>query len=485
MAKSEEEKNLSRRQFLKITGATAAVVGTGGMGVFGYFAGKDPMSYTGTESYQGAAQTFNRERYAVQGAHFHKVGVCERIDARTGVIFNRSSRLRRQWDDEKGLDGLEDVLKEYYKKNPADLEKDLYLHKEIFPKHRLDNEKYGKDNILSTAWSNAMYSVGTSPGITTAPQEADFPRDMNGKSIEPLKMKSPELTTKLLKKMSHQLGATLVGVAKLNPEWVYKVPMPRRGMDPDQEYEIPKHWVYAIVVGTPMEWDPMLANPVHGTSYDSYAKSRIVAFRLVNFIKSLGYAARSHTPGTDYDLIVPPIAIDAGLGEQGRHSILITPELGSNIRPAVVTTNIPLIPDKPISFGVSEFCKTCKICAEKCPSGSISMEDEPPVVNGYKRWPLNSSTCYNFWYSNLGNIGCRLCISSCPFSRKSNWLHKTALDVTTNDPTGLSHRVLTEMQKKFYPSPDPQDYYMPSMGGKNTTYREEPWWLKTEDFIEF
>ena len=77
-----------------------------------------------------------------------------------------------------------------------------------------------------------------------------------------------------------------------------------------------------------------------------------MAFRLTSFIKTLGYAARPHTPGTSYDLMVPPIMVDAGLGEQGRHSIVITPELGCNFRPAVVTTNLPLVPDKPIEFGV-------------------------------------------------------------------------------------------------------------------------------------
>lgn len=163
---------------------------------------------------------------------------------------------------------------------------------------------------------------------------------------------------------------------------------------------------------------------------------------------------------------------------------MITPELGCNIRPAVVTTNIPLQPDKPIEFGVKEFCKSCKICAENCPSGAITTGDMT-VVRGYRRYALNVEKCRNFWFSNLGNIGCRLCLSTCPYTRKSNWLHQMAFDVTSHDPTGLSHKALTFMQKRFYPAPDPQDYYMPSMGGKNASYRQPPWWLRAEDFIDF
>ena len=104
---------------------------------------------------------------------------------------------------------------------------------------------------------------------------------------------------------------------------------------------------------------------------------------------------------------------DAGLGEQGRNGIMITPELGCNIRPAVVTTNIPMATDKPIDIGVQDFCAHCKICAEYCPSNAIPMSGKEEV-RGYRRYKVNPAKCNNFWTSNLGNMGCRLCISVCP-----------------------------------------------------------------------
>jgi reductive dehalogenase len=415
---------------------------------------------------------------------YKKVGLTSRADARTEVIFSRRPRFSSQWRDDAGLEGLDPVLRDYYRRHPEDLELDLYDMKEIAPKQRADMQKYSDQFILATAWSNAMGAV--SPlRINSPPEESDFTRNRRtGELMDPFKLKSPEKTSKLIKKIAHELGSTLVGIAKLNPDWVYLYPMRGRGFDPEKEIEVPKHWQYAVVVGTPMSWDPMYANPNYGTSNDAYSRSRIIAFRVASFIKQLGYGARPHTPGTDYDLMVPPILVDAGLGEQGRPSIVITPELGCNFRPAVITTDIPLVPDKPIDFGVQRFCKTCKICAEQCPSGAISMGG-PVEERGYLRYKLDTAKCLNFWDSNLGSMGCRICVAVCPYTRKANWLHRTALDVTMNDPTGLSDTVLTALQKRFYHGPDPQKYYMPSMGGENASYRKPPWWLRSEDFIDF
>ena len=61
MENTEEGKKLSRRQFLKASGAASAVLGSAGLGFFGYQAGKDSYSYTGCESFQGQAQIFGGE----------------------------------------------------------------------------------------------------------------------------------------------------------------------------------------------------------------------------------------------------------------------------------------------------------------------------------------------------------------------------------------------------------------------------------------
>jgi reductive dehalogenase len=486
MAKTDDTPSFSRRKFLKAAGAAGAALGTGSLGFYGYQAGRDPSTYTGWKTFEGADQNFNRRRFEVDSPTYEIVGETRRIDARTEVIFSRTPTLMRSWNDEKGVDGLPDYLRAYYKEHPEDLELDLTNYRELFPKMRADRAEYGDMFILSEAWSHAMGAVHPEP-ITDPPEVFDFPSRrrgfFGGDPASPYRMKNPQKTSKLIKKIAHELGSTLVGIARLNPDWVFAYPIRGRGLDTEKPLEIPSHWEYAIVVGTPMSWDPMYANPNFGTSEDAYSISRIIAYRLAAYIKRLGYAARPHTPGFSYDLTVPPILVDAGIGEQARNSIVVTPELGCNFRPAVVTTNLPLKPDKPIDFGVQSFCSTCKVCAEQCPSGAITMGDKEEV-RGYRRWTVHAAKCYNFWNSTLGNMGCRICVACCPYTRKANWVHRAALHVTANDPTGLSHSVLTRMQKLFYPGPDVQDYYMPSLGGKNASYRKPPWWMRAEDFIE-
>jgi reductive dehalogenase len=374
-------------------------------------------------------------------------------------------------------------LRSYYQARPQDLELDLLNMTELQPLQRTDSQEYGDQFILAEAWSAAMGAVGPGP-ISGPPEENDFPRSRFGPTPEPVRLKDPAKTAELIKTMALQFGSTVVGITELNPDWVYGYPIRGRGFENLEEpLEIPDWWRYAIVVGTPMSSDPMYANPNFGTSNDAYSRSRIIAARMEAFIKALGYPARSHIPGTSYDLMVPPISIDAGLGEQGRNGIMITPEVGCNIRPAVVTTNIPVSTDKPIDIGVDDFCLHCKVCAEACPSGAIPM-GEKVEVRGYRRWKVDTAKCQNFWTSNLGNMGCRICVSVCPYTRKANWLHRTAMKVSANDPTGLSEKALTSMQKSFYPGPEPEDYYMPSLGGENASYRKPPGWLRTEDYID-
>ena len=485
MSDSDAGNGLDRREFLKISGVASAVVGGTGLGLFGYAAGVDPQTYLGWQNEEGASEIVDHGKYEVDEPTYERVGPTSRPDARVENIFSRRGRFMRQYRRmQTGAEMEDEVLAAYYEEHPEDLELDKLMMEEIYPKLRADMEKYGEQYLLAVAWSDAMFAVGPER-VDGPPEVADFPQpDRMGRVPQKAKMKDPIKTSELIKKVAHQCGSTLVGIAKLNPDWVYGHPLSGRGFkNTDEELEIPEHWEYAVVVGTPMSWDPMYANPNYGTSSDAYARSRVIATRLAAFIKALGYPARTHIPGNSYDLMVPPIAIDAGMGEQGRHGVMITPELGCNIRPAIVTTNLPMQTDKPIDFGVQDFCRYCKVCAENCPSSAIPFGDKEEV-RGYRRYKIDTSKCLNFWNSNLGSMGCRICIAVCPYTRKANWLHKLALKLSANDPTGVSERALTGMHKALYEGPDPQDYYIPSLGGKNASYRKPPWWLRTEDFID-
>ena len=203
-------------------------------------------------------------------------------------------------------------------------------------------------------------------------------------------------------------------------------------------------------------------------------------------LKYLGYAARAHTPNTGYDLIVPPHAIEAGLGEVGRTGYCITPELGGNCRMALITTEMPLTINDPIDFGVADFCDKCKLCAESCPSGAISMADNPEglEIRGYEHWYINNGACYNYWRETMGPMGCRLCVATCPYSRKDNFIHDIARTVDPRDPTGVTSSGLLWLQKNFFDYPEAIEYRRPAEGGHFASYRPEPYYMEAEKYLD-
>ncbi|MCG8353698.1 MAG: reductive dehalogenase [Chloroflexales bacterium] len=160
-----------------------------------------------------------------------------------------------------------------------------------------------------------------------------------------------------------------------------------------------------------------------GSTANGYSRMAFTSACLANFIRGLGYNAIPM--GNDHALS-QPMAVDAGLGEIGRNSMLITPKYGPRVRLAKVLTDLPLRTDRPISFGVTEFCEACGKCAERCPSGALSQGnrtyDAPDSgIPGFYHWPVEGDKCFGYW-NEIGG-GCSECIRVCPFNKPEGWLH--------------------------------------------------------------
>jgi len=493
---SESLKGISRRDFLKIGGLAAVAVQAGSLTAAGIAAGKDSESYTGWESFNPGTQFFNRKPFEFDGPAYAPVSEVRRPSHITDYVFGRVQMLQEalkthpNWTPDNPLEdlGLHPKVVAFYNEFPERLEWDYRTITETIPQNIEDKKKYENYYKLADAYSEGfVYHARRLPRPQKPPEESDF-LTFNGQEEvpigEPLPFKSPELAAEFIKELAHRYGATLVGITKTNIDWCYSEGW--RGCPEDYDFsKLPAHWEYAIVIGVPMEWDVILSSPQASTSYDAYDRVSTAAIRLEGAIKFLGYPARAHTPMTGYDLLVPPHAVEAGLGELGRTGYCITPELGGNCRMAVVTTNLPMAVDKPIQFGVAEFCNKCKICAEQCPAGAISMADSPKgmVIRGYEHWYINNGACYNYWRETLGPMGCRLCVAVCPYSRKDNWLHRAAREVDARDPTGLVSTVLHRMQKGFFDYPDAAEYHRPPTG-HFASYRPEPFYLHTERYLD-
>ncbi|MBA7704988.1 hypothetical protein ES703_113811 [subsurface metagenome] len=116
---TRKETKFNRRTFLKATGAASAGIGLSGLGLYGYQAGKDPMTYTGCEGFQGAAQSFNRKRFAVDKPHYEKVGPTSRADGRTEVVFSRVGAAMTAARSGTKIENLNEPYRSYYQKHPG------------------------------------------------------------------------------------------------------------------------------------------------------------------------------------------------------------------------------------------------------------------------------------------------------------------------------------------------------------------------------
>ncbi len=498
----EQKAPISRRNFLKIAGLVGAAAQTGGLVAAGVAAGKDSESYTGWESFNPGTQNFNRKPFEFEGPAHLPVGKVRRPSHITDYVFGRVQMFEQAYEanPEWTLDdpieelGIHPQVVAFYKEFPERLEWDFRTFSETIPANRKDHKKFGNYYKLAFAYSDGFSFHGANLPTPQAPPEiSDFnitkPDGPDGAPRqepigEPTRFKSPQLAAEFIKEIAHRYGATLVGITKTNPDFLYSEGW--AGCPEDYDFsKMPEHWEYSIVIGIPMEWDVVLASPQASTSFDGYDRVSTAAIRLEGAIKSLGYPARTHAPMTSYDMIVPPLAVEAGLGEVSRPGFCVTPELGSNCRTAVITTNLPMATDKPIHFGVEEFCNKCKICAESCPSGAISMADSPAgmVIRGYEHWYINNGACYNFWRESMGPMGCRLCVVVCPYSRKDNWMHNLARQVDPRDPTGTVSTGLLWLQKNFFYYPKAEDYRRPPEG-HFVSYRPEPPFLHAEKYLD-
>jgi reductive dehalogenase len=162
-------------------------------------------------------------------------------------------------------------------------------------------------------------------------------------------------------------------------------------------------------------------SPITLESSAQYLHSAKIAVNLAQMIRSMGYSARAHIDG-NYQVRCPQLARDAGLGEIGRMSLLITPKLGPRVRIAAVTTDLPLecdtrVPDN----SVIDFCTKCKKCAVNCPASAISSSET--IMQGGDPG-MNQTACYTYW-CRIGT-DCGRCMSVCPYSHGNTAIHRAA-----------------------------------------------------------
>ncbi len=244
-----------------------------------------------------------------------------------------------------------------------------------------------------------------------------------------------------IKRVAKFLGADITGICRVDRRWVYSHHYSHayEGTTEHWPIEVPEEYEYAVVMAVEMDYPAIMTSP-SGTNIaaaaDGYSKMAFVAGRLAHFIRIMGYKAIPS--GNDTALCIP-MGVDAGLGQLGRNGILVTEKLGPRLRLCKVFTDLPLVPDKPIDFGVTEFCNSCKRCAENCPGQAISFDeptDQPRNISnnsGLLKWPIDAEKCLRYWVQN-DSFACSNCIRVCPFNKPPGWLHDSARSLVRNAP---------------------------------------------------
>jgi len=278
---------------------------------------------------------------------------------------------------------------------------------------RAEEPGYGQVDaaMAAASWTAAEHFHGAY-GLAPLGEAGQMLKDMGRHTVTDRAEMSAQVKT-----AARLYGAGKTGICTLDRRWVYAEN--RRG----QPIIIPDELTHAVVMAIPMDVPAISETPTYAAAAATgagYSRMALAASSLAQFIRRLGY--RAQAMGNDTALSIP-LAVDAGLGEMGRNGLLITPEHGSCVRLCKVFTDLPLLPDGPITMGIEAVCRTCRRCAEACEVGAISKAPEPSFEvacistrRGVRKWAVNSDLCYSFWLDNGTN--CSTCIAVCPFTPK-------------------------------------------------------------------
>ncbi len=226
-----------------------------------------------------------------------------------------------------------------------------------------------------------------------------------------------EENTRALKSLSYLLGAELTGVCEI-PDYAWYSHV-------DKGKPVECHHKYAVVMLIDQEYDTMEGASgddfVSGAqSMRAYMRGAVVAGIMGDLLRRLGFSSRSQT-NADSEVLQLPLILLAGLGELSRiGELVLNPFVGPRFKSVVLTTDMPLVPDKPIDFGLQQFCSNCWKCARECPCDSISWGDKV-MFNGYEIWKQDAERCARYRLTNQRGLACGRCMKTCPLNKVVTW----------------------------------------------------------------
>jgi len=268
---------------------------------------------------------------------------------------------------------------------------------------------------FSAALKDVIDHIAIIEDIPVGQQKAPIPQD-------------PEVLTRHIKAAGYFLKADIMAACKVPGAAYYS--HDKQGNPIEARYEnaviiVMRKDLQAMHASNGRDW---IGDPI---SFQAYQHLGMAAETLANYIRRLGWeASPQYGPSfvDRYDVQLPRLLLEAGIGEVSRVGIILNPYLGLGYKAAAVLTDMPIVPDKPIDFDLQDFCQNCKICAENCPSRAISTGDKV-MYNGYETWKLDTRRCASFNFTNKHGTMCNRCVKSCPWSNPTTWPHNLVRDL--------------------------------------------------------
>ncbi|MGI9621347.1 MAG: Fe-S protein [Acidimicrobiales bacterium] len=222
----------------------------------------------------------------------------------------------------------------------------------------------------------------------------------------------PDENAASLKALGHFLGADMTGVCDA-PEHVWYSHHPDGA---EIEPAHPNAVVFVLDQGFETMEGASGDDWISGAqSMRAYLRSSIIACTMAAHLRRLGWSAQAHTAALD-EVNHIPLLLRAGIGELSRiGELVLNPFVGPRFKSGVVTTDMPLTPDKPIDFGLQDFCGKCTKCARECPCGAIRGQGKI-MFNGYEMWKPDVDRCARYRITNMRGSACGRCMKTCPYN---------------------------------------------------------------------
>jgi len=410
----KQELSVSRRGFLK-TGVAAAA-----MGVMGAIAAPSKMANAASASLTYAPPAKGQ---------WSKL----RPEASYGGATVRYAENNDQWL------GTTELVSKVIQSNEKDAGFALAYRGVLGEKAKYGFLTQGQRYPMMASYSAAIAALSPLKLLTGEPNKNKF------------EIPDPEQMSQHIKDFAYYLRCDEVGIGNMPDYAYYKSNMePPLGAyashavppeTPMGDAPINDKMPYVIVMACEQHLETSMAS----TGYDgisvvqsmrAYHSAAQAAIIMANYIRQLGYHARAQHFG-NYEVVITPCLIAAGMGELTRTGDSAAhPRIGFRHKASAVTTDLPLAVDKPIDFGMLDFCRVCKKCADNCPAQAITFDDDPIPHNGYLRWNTDSTKCSVFRCANEEGVNCGRCIKVCPWnSKEDSWFHEAGLWIGSKGET--------------------------------------------------